>query len=42
MMETILSVNAAERLDSRGNPTVQVSIKTEKGSSPKSLMKTLC
>jgi enolase len=32
MPGSILSINAAQRLDSRGNPTVQVTLVTEKGS----------
>lgn len=32
---SILSVTAAQRFDSRGNPTVQVTIETEKGNQSK-------
>lgn len=31
MMTTILSIDASQRLDSRGNPTVQVCLRTEEG-----------
>lgn len=31
MMTTILSIDASQRLDSRGNPTVQVCLRTDKG-----------